>query len=276
VSFEGLRHEPDVSVGDWIAARLRGFGGRVNRVVPDGFEAYARILHPAENERGQATAWAEVCRTTGRVTHALMQWNSIAGVVQHSSTEGRWPRRRPVSWQTSEWPGSEPMQGDVPPALLSDVRDVLAGFTPDDVDCYHALWEGWGWLHDGGWGFMLAVDAQGRPARVPPSPAGLPAEVMAGPRMRLPGRDHLVFRGPLRAALRMGHQVTEDWFSPHSPSLLWPPDHSWCLASEIDFDSTLVGGPQALVDALLSAPGLEAWSVDAADDLTHDGDTVNR
>ena len=92
--------------------------------------------------------------------------------------------------------------------------------------------------------------------------------------LELPGRNHLVFRGPLRAALRLGHQVTE-WFLPQSPSLLWPADRSWCLGTEIDVDSTLVGGPQELVDALRQAPGLEVWPVEPGDDLTVGGDTVN-
>jgi hypothetical protein len=70
--------------------------------------------------------------------------------------------------------------------------------------------------------------------------------------------------------------VTEEWLDPQSPSLLWPVDRSWCLATEIDFDSTLVGGSRELVDALLQAPGLEVWAVDAAGDLTFGGDAVNR
>jgi hypothetical protein len=99
--------------------------------------------------------------------------------------------------------------------------------------------------------------------------------VLAGPRLRLPNRDYLVFRGPLGAARRMGHQVTDDWFDPQSPSLLWPVDRSWCLATEIDFDSTLIGGPRELIDALLQQPDLETWPVTPTDDLSVDGDLVN-
>jgi hypothetical protein len=87
VSFEGLTHVADVAVGHWIAPRLRGFGGRVHCVVPDGFSAYARVLHPAEDEFGQEVTWAEVCRRTGRTAHPLMQWSSIARTVRHVSTE---------------------------------------------------------------------------------------------------------------------------------------------------------------------------------------------
>jgi hypothetical protein len=274
VSFEGLEHLPQVSAGDWIAPRLRGFGGRVHCIVPDGFGAYARILHPAYDEGANPVTWAEVCRSTGRIAHPLMQWNSVAGVTRHTSVEGRWMWRREVSWQTAEWPGSPPMTGDLPPDTLSAVLDVLAGVTEAAADCYHALWDGWGWLHPGAWSFLTASD-DGFRAPTPLGPAGLDAEVVAGPKLRLPGRDYLLFRGPLRAALRTGHQVTADWFSPQSPNLLWPDDRSWCLATEIDVDSTLVGGSPELIDAILRAPGLDAWPVAPTDDLTLGGDTVN-
>jgi hypothetical protein len=275
VSFEGLEPVADVSVADWIAPRLRGFGGRVHYVVPDGFAAYARVLHPAGDGGGEPVPWAEVCRATGRTAHALMQWNSIAGVVRHTEKRGRWPRRYEFGWETSEWTGTPPEQGNVRPDLLVELLDVLAVSTPDDGDCFHALWEGWGWLHEGAWS-LLTLGTDSLPPRSTAAEPGLPADVLAGPRLLLPNRDYLVFRGPLDAARRMGHQITDDWFSPQSPSLLWPADRSWCLATEIDFDSTLIGGPQELIDALLHRPGLEAWPVSPADDLSFDGDLLNR
>lgn len=274
MSFEGLVHLPDVAAGAWIGPRLAGRGGRVHCVVPDGYPAYARIFHPAEDEAGAPVTWAEVCRRTGRTPHALMQWQSIAGVMHHVTTEGRWPRRREVVHETSDWLGNEPVTGDMAPPTLSRVLDVLARFTPADVECIHAVWEGWGWLHHGAWG-LLTVTSDHASAPEPPAPAGLPPAIVDGPKLLLPGRNYLLFRGPLRAALSVGHQVTAEWFAPQSPSLLWPPDRSWCLATEIDFDSTLVGGPAELVDALLQAPDLEVWQVEPTDDLTSAGDTIN-
>lgn len=47
------------------------------------------------------------------------------------------------------------------------------------------------------------------------------------------------------------------------------------LATEIDFDSTLVCGSAELVAQLLRATRLEAWSVGADDDLTINGDRIN-
>lgn len=60
-----------------------------------------------------------------------------------------------------------------------------------------------------------------------------------------------------------------------SPNLFWPDDRAWCVASEIDFDSTLVAGSTALIEALLTAPGLEVWPVEGHDSLAFDADHVN-
>jgi hypothetical protein len=269
VAFEGLVPVADVSVGAWLEPAMCGFGGRVCSVVPTaGFDAVARVLHPAEDRDGPVS-WAEVCRRLGRTPHALMQWHSVAGVRQHHVVEGRWPRRRRWTTSTSEWEGLEPEVGNLPAPVLATLLDVL-GRATGGGECYHALWEGHGWLDGTGVSFLVF---EGSPPALPPPPA-LPEEVLAGPRLVLPAREHLLFRGPLGAARSIGDHASGR-FSPQSPNLLWPEDRSWCVATEIDFDSTLVAGPQALVDAVLAEPGLEAWPVGPDDDLTHEGDRVN-
>jgi hypothetical protein len=276
-AFDGLVPVADVSVGAWLEPRMCGFGGRVCSVVPTtGFEAFARILHPA-GDGDRAIRWAEVSEQLGRTMHPLVQWNSIAGVREVEVTEGRWPRRHRSTTTTSEWAGEEPETGNLPPAELGDLVDVLTGFTAQD-DCFHAVWEGWGWLDGRGVAYLTAETGRwGRRASPGAVPPALAPEVLAGPRLRLPGRDHVLFRGPLRAALSIGHEHPGGGvFWPQSPSLLWPADRSWCVATEIDFDSTLVAGSRALIDAVLAAADLEAWPVGPEDDLTEQGDLINR
>jgi hypothetical protein len=267
VSFEELAPVTDVSAGAWIAPRLCGFGGRVCCVVPSGFAGYARVLHPPADEHGGLASWAQACELTGRIAHPVMQWHAISTAPQAGSQAG-----------ASCWPGSDPEVGSLPPAVLVGVLEVLAGFTADPGDCYHAVWDGWGWL-DGGDVMSFAYDASGPRRLRPPeqhSPPALPEEALAGPRLSHPHRDYLLFHGPLRAALGIGHQVTADWRLPQSPSLLWPADRSWLLATEIDFDSTLVGGSKELTGELVQATRLEAWPAGIDDDLTINGDRINQ
>jgi hypothetical protein len=47
------------------------------------------------------------------------------------------------------------------------------------------------------------------------------------------------------------------------------------VASEVDFDSTLVGGTTELVDAIIQAPAFDAWPVKPEDSLTADADLIN-
>jgi len=47
------------------------------------------------------------------------------------------------------------------------------------------------------------------------------------------------------------------------------------VGSEIDFDSTLVGGSERLVEQIVTDPHLEAFRVSHRGNLTHLGDTVN-
>ena len=47
------------------------------------------------------------------------------------------------------------------------------------------------------------------------------------------------------------------------------------VASEVDFDSTLVGGSSKLIEAIVGSPELEAWQVKPTDSLAADADKIN-
>jgi hypothetical protein len=257
-TMERLEPVADVSVGEWLAGRLRPRFGTAGAVVPYGFAAYARVLHPFQfGDARPSMTWAQICRLTGRVPHALMQWHAI--------TASR--NQRP-----SILDEGGVQIGNLVPEAVRVLLDVLAPATGAQ-DCFHALWEGWGWVD--GRGVKVFAAGDGAPVTVPRPEPGVPPEVWARPRLRLPGRDYLVFRGPLRAALDMGWRPWPDWFQPQSPSLLWPADCSWCVATEIDYDSTLIGGTAELIDAVRAAPGLEAWPIQLDDELHGSGDRLN-
>ncbi len=244
-------------MGGWIAGRLGPFGSRVSSVAPRGFEAYARVLHPvsdADAAEQPNVTWAEVCAWTGRRAHARMQWDEIAGAADAGTG-------------TMRWPGVAPQVGSLDSDTLALLCQVLAPHTRPDDTCYFALWEGYGWIHG-----SPSVAVLGSTNPVPPA---FPPEVINGPRLQHPHRNYILFSGPLMAALEMGYQVTADWFDPQSPNLFWPAGRAWCVATEIDFDSTIVAGSSALVASVLAAPALEAWPINPDDSLAHDGDTLN-
>jgi hypothetical protein len=98
---------------------------------------------------------------------------------------------------------------------------------------------------------------------------------MAESRVHLPGRDYLLFEGPLEGATDIGWYLTRSHFLPQSPNLFWPEDHAWCVASEIDLQCTFVGGSHALADNILANSALEAWRVFPNNPITSDSDELN-
>jgi hypothetical protein len=131
------------------------------------------------------------------------------------------------------------------------------------------LWDGYGWLHG-----SPSVAIMGTHGSIPVPPA-FPAEVLEGPHVQLPSRDYLLFTGPLAAAPQLGWTDPYGFFFPQTPNLFWPHDHAWCVASEIDLFCTLVAGEDALAQALVDDPRLEAWQVQPADPIAFDSDQIN-
>ena len=76
--------------------------------------------------------------------------------------------------------------------------------------------------------------------------------------------------GPIECVLALA----EEWL-PVAVALWWPGDRSWIVASEIDFDSTIVAGSPELRDALLANHSLEAFEVDPDGILSQGGDIIN-
>ena len=171
------------------------------------------------------------------------------------------------------WDGDEPLVGELEPQTLAALCRILAGHTEPAQDCFFALWEGWGWTPGGD--SMTVLRPVGTEPQAAAEPPAFREEVMTGRRLHHPGRDYLLFSGPLEAAVDLGHWPSHDRFRPQSPSLIWPADNSWCTATEVDFDSTLIAGDNHLIDAVLDAEDLEAMPIEPGDYLDSRGDTVN-
>jgi hypothetical protein len=84
-------------------------------------------------------------------------------------------------------------------------------------------------------------------------------------RVRLPGRDYLLFTGSVTQG--------EGWED--GPNFWWPHDRSWLVASEIDFPYTYVGGSSKLIEEILAHSLLEALSATIDQRITADSDAVN-
>ncbi len=229
----------DVSAAAWAEELLtaRPFA-TVASIVPDAFESYARILHPAyrrsEDGSEEAVTWATVATWTGRVAHPLMQFERIAGLGTDPNEQPEWGRR--------------PEVGDELTGLREPLVRVMAELTTTPEVCWICLWEGFG-------GLDLIPDFEDLP------------------RVSAPGRKYLLFRGPIKVMTAGTDDPDVGW--PDYPQLWWPDDRAWCVATDIDLDSTYVGASAEGAARLLAEPDLEVVPAGIYDRADLGADAIN-
>jgi len=88
--------------------------------------------------------------------------------------------------------------------------------------------------------------------------------------MQLPGRDYLLFSGPIELAL-----APLDDMDLASANLWWPEDRSWIVATEVDYAWTYVGGSKPTIQSILTCPQLEALPTRLENKPFYDSDELN-
>jgi hypothetical protein len=139
------------------------------------------------------------------------------------------------SSQLAEHRYVDPLRGSLSEDDTRTLVSVLGLYTADPDDCYFAVWEGHGW-------FRAAAEDLGGPPRV------------AGRHLA-----YLLFAGPLAAATSV--RSPTDF---QSPTLWWPADRAWCVATDPDLYSTYIGGSESLVQGLEAETSLETVRVQLA------------
>lgn len=153
----------------------------------------------------------------------------------------RWVEESMLPWPPRGAGRAAPV-GSVVPAcfgayLRVDHRDGADGLAPDQAGAllevllrhtstgdagWICVWEGWG---------------------------GSPPEFDSAPKVSTPARGHVLLRGSLRL---VETRLMRDPFGRHSfdPSLFWPDDRAWCVASDTDLAWSYVGGSADCIAAV--------------------------
>lgn len=213
----------DLSAADWVITRLFPDSGDVGMLLPPGFDAYARLLHPVITDAGDH--------------RRLIRWRDIAPDLVPFDRRVQFPS---VAAHSSPRPPHPPFEGNMAEEDLDVLLGILVRNTATPRVCWFCVWDGYGdveWRESDG-GALLSVGEGGYP-RVGGSQE----------------REYWLFTGPLEAARTLQYP----------PGLWWPEDHAWCVATDIDRDSTYIGGSRELIAQLLASPELEVLPADLHD-----------
>lgn len=247
----------NVEHADWWVGRLHPFGDDVGSVVPDSFEAYARIFHPVDVD-GRRMTWAAIATANGRVAHADMQFEAI------TTRRGR---------ASGEHYSVGPSVGSLPRDLLEALVELLANSTSTPHACDVAVWDGYAQLGDPRATVTMSWDVGSAASRRSRDDEQM-HDRRPGPqwpRVSAPNREYLLARGPLDDIVPFS-----DHLGGQSPNVWWPDDHAWIVATEIDFAWTYVGADRRTISAVLAHPAMEALETLPGARHTSDGDEINR
>jgi hypothetical protein len=231
----------DTTAADWIVAALRTFGDSVVSLVPSGYAAYARVFHPAYRFDPQAPQPWE--------TRTTVRWHEIAaanGTLVHAGMQlcgltGSYQFQNRPQPGVFDYP---PAEGSLSPELADPLAAVLARHTTTSDRCWFAAWNGFGATR---------------------------ADVRSAPTFCVPAREYHLLTGTIDA-------IAENVLDPpwtQSPNLWWPDDHAWCVATEIDLNTTYIGCTESCRDDILDSAALDALPIDPATGISFMSDLVN-
>lgn len=223
----------------WLVESLSkaGFAESVASLVPGGYAAYARIFHPAYRLH------AGVRRP--------VRWTALAaqsGRVAHPLMQ--FDNIVAPNSGGKESTGLEfPDEGSLPTELAIPLTEVLESYT-GSAPVYYAVWVGFGCLD-----------------RV----------VRSSATFDIPGRRMYLMNAPLEAmkSSLCAKATNVSTVFHQSANLVWSANRAWCLASEIDLNSSYLGGSRELIRSVLNQPDLEVLNVTAEDEITALSDRIN-
>jgi hypothetical protein len=128
--------------------------------------------------------------------------------------------------------------------LLQATLEVLAKHTTTADEVYFCLWAGWG------------SDA-------------FPPSVLNGARVAVSNRDYFMLLGNL-SDFGEWHILEsppgQSGFDLPDPAFIWPDDHAWCIANDVDPHYAGIGATSRAVEQLLADPNLDVVRTDPGDE----------
>ena len=153
-------------------------------------------------------------------------------------------------------------------ASLRVALETLRRHTRTPDDCYFCLWDGWGDI-EGGDAVRILEKRTGKVSRGPLIAPAFPPSVVRGPKVAVPNRAYFLFRGSVSD---FGDWGAADMWPGHprlhmpDPAFIWPADHAWCVANDVDPHWAGIGADVSAIDELLADPRLDVVPADPSQD----------
>ncbi len=149
-------------------------------------------------------------------------------------------------------------------AKLSAAVEVLSRHTSTPDAYYFCLWDGWGSDDDSGGSALIDIDsgstlesyAAARPGVAPPSPSSVHSE----PKVVIPNRAYFLFE--VSEVVDRDFSPGRLWPDLPEPAFIWPADHAWCLANDVDPHWAGIGAEASAIDDLVADSRLDVVPAD--------------
>ena len=212
---------------EWVARKL-DWTRTLRPWMPDGFERYVRVLHPAfvrvsEEEKGVreiSVPWSTVGEWSGKPVNAT------------SHIQDLMLRADGITWTEQGREGLAPSQGQMDSESLGRLLTHVTEETTTPNEIWMLIWTGYGG---------------------PPDVVGLPVEVSWF--LGATGRHYVLRRGSILST----PDGPDGPAFENPPTFWWPADRSWFVVCDLDAASTYVGGSQKLIQRILRDTSLEVF-----------------
>lgn len=117
----------------WLKNKLIGFASNVNSIVPSGYAAYARLLHPAyslSTDKPTRIPWQSVADHVGMAVNKATQWETLVTSLPKQVLKLYEP----------------PLEGTLEPEILEALLAILKFHTLTPGDCWYGVWDGYDYL----------------------------------------------------------------------------------------------------------------------------------
>lgn len=229
----------DASQVEWILRSLNENGTRVSNLLPHGYDAYCKILHPIyESIDDEPVSSKEVVTLLkSREPFPKDRFRRLSWSTLFKRYNLVWTPEI-SNYSFNQWPKNvmAPYEGWLEQDLAIALVQLLAAATGTQ-DCYFYY------------------------------------DVL---RTVFFDQKELLFKGKLADVLALNGGDIELKSVGPSPAYWWPEDKSWCLNTDWDLHFTLLAGNRDLVDNILASTALESVEVDLATRVDYHADVVNR